>query len=250
MTDAPPPAEGQAQLAEELGDVLARMGGVLLSVETVDTAVGLVTQLAVETLAGSSGAGVSLVDERGKRSTASSNSLVEQADALQYQLDSGPCLTAWRDRVLVRIDDVATETRWPGWTAAVAPLGVGSMLSAPLVAGDVSIGAIKVYSSQTRAYDAQSERVLHLFAEQAAILLANTQTLSDARRMAVELRVALSNRDVISRAEGVLLAQGAPDEQTAFGMLASAARRSATNLPEVARQLVASVVTTAGERTS
>jgi GAF domain-containing protein len=193
---------------------------------------------------------VTLVDERGKRSTASSNSLVEQADALQYQFDSGPCLTAWRDRVLVRIDDVAAETRWPDWTASVASLGVRSVLSAPLVAGDTSIGAIKVYSPEARAYGAPSERVLHLFAEQAAILLANTQTVSDARRTALELRAALANRDVVSRAQGVLLAQGAPDEQTAFGMLASASQRSNLKLVEVARQVVASVVTTVGGRTS
>jgi GAF domain-containing protein len=250
MSDVRPVSDEQDQLAEDLGGVLARMSGVLLSVETVDTAVGLVTQLAAETLAGSSGAGVTLVDERGKRSTASSNTLVEQADALQYQFDSGPCLTAWRDRVMVRIDDVRAETRWPDWTASVASLGVGSMLSAPLVAGDTSIGAIKVYSPQAHAYGAPSERVLGLFAEQAAILLANTQTVSDARRTALELRAALKNRDVISRAEGILLAQGAPDEQTAFGMLASASRRSNLKVAEVARQLVASVVSTVDGRTS
>jgi GAF domain-containing protein len=241
MTDAPPPAEGQAQLAEELGDVLARMGGVLLSVETVDTAVGLVTQLAVETLAGSSGAGVSLVDERGKRSTASSNSLVEQADALQYQFDSGPCLTAWRDRVMVRIDDVNAETRWPEWTASVASLGIVSMLSAPMVAGDTSIGAIKVYSPQAHAYGAPAERVLHLFAEQAAILLANTQTVAEARRTNVQLTEALQTRDLIARAKGILLERGAADDAAAFAVLVTAAQQSNTKLSVVARQLVESV---------
>ena len=40
-----------------------------------------------------------------QRSMAASDPLVERADALQYQFDSGPCLTAWRDQVTVRVDD-------------------------------------------------------------------------------------------------------------------------------------------------
>jgi hypothetical protein len=49
---------------------------------------------------------VTLVDTHGKRSMAASDPLVERADALQYQFDSGPCLTAWRDQVTVRVDDI------------------------------------------------------------------------------------------------------------------------------------------------
>ena len=241
MTDPAPDPGEQDELGGDLTGVLARMGGVLLSAETVDTAVGLVTQLAAGAIPGSSGAGVTLVDDRGRRTTAASSSLVEQADALQYQFDSGPCLSAWRDQVVVRVDDVSTETRWPEWTAAVASLGIASVLSTPLVAGPISMGAIKVYSPRAHVYGEPAEELLQLFAEQAAILLANTQTVAEARRLATELTAALQNRDVIGQAKGVLLAQGAPDEQAAFAMLVSASQRSNTKLAEVARQLVASV---------
>jgi GAF domain-containing protein len=234
------PAGSPEVRTEELAALLDQMGAVLLSTETIGTTIELVTQLATETIPATAGAGLTLIDHHGKRSVAASNPLVQQADLLQYELDDGPCLTAWRDQVTVRIDDVTAETRWPRWSAAAAELGLRSMLIVPLVAGGTSIGAIKVYSHQRHAYDARAERVLSLFAHQAAILLTNTQTLSDARDATGNLAAALLNRDIIGQAKGVLIAQGAPDEQAAFAMLASASQRSNLKLPEVARQLVQS----------
>jgi len=227
---------------EELAALLDQMGTVLLSTETIGTAIELVTLLARETISATAEAGVTLVDDHGKRSMAASNSSVQEADLLQYELDEGPCLTAWRDQATVRIDDVATETRWARWCAAAAKLGLRSMLSVPLVAGGTAIGAIKVYSHQRHAYDARAERVLSLFARQAAILLANSQALTTARDASGQLTAALINRDIIGQAKGVLIAQGSPDEQAAFAMLAAASQRSNLKLHEVARQLVQSVI--------
>jgi GAF domain-containing protein len=226
---------------EELAALLDRMGSVLLSTETIGTTIELVTLLASETIPATAGAGLTLVDAHGKRSMAASNPMVQHIDLLQYELDEGPCLAAGRDQTSVRIDDVAAETRWPRWCAAASALGLRSMLSVPLVAGGTATGAIKVYSHQRHAYDARAEQVLSLFARQAAILLANSQTLTDARDASGHLTAALVNRDIIGQAKGVLIAQGAADEQAAFEMLAAASQRSNLKLPEVARQLVESV---------
>ena len=241
MTDSPPLDDAPQRLAE-LTAVLAQMGAVVLSAETIDTTIELVTTLAAETIPSTAGAGVTLVDARGKRSMAASDPLVERADALQYQFDSGPCLTAWRDQVTVRVDDTDGETRWPQWTAAVAELDLRAMLSVPLTTSGAAIGAIKVYSGQPAAYDTRAEHVLELFARQAAILLSNTQALADARRLSAQLTEALTNRDTIGQAKGVLIAQGAANDQAAFAMLATASQRSNTKLTEVARRVIASAI--------
>ena len=159
------------------------MAGLVLSRETVDTALHLVTELARTATTGTMGAGVTVVDEHGKRSRAASDQVAEQADALQYELDEGPCLTAWRTREPVRIDDITTDARWPRWTDAVQPLGVRSMLSAPLLIGMESIGAMKVYSQRPANYGPTDEHIMRLLAGQAAILLANSQSLREARRL-------------------------------------------------------------------
>ncbi|TKJ29880.1 hypothetical protein A6V29_19175 [Blastococcus sp. CCUG 61487] len=238
-------------MEEEPADVfpaVRQMAGLVLSRETVDSALRLVTTLAEVTVAGTIGAGVTLVDDHGKRSRASSNQAVEEADGLQYELDEGPCLTAWRSRQLVRIDDTTTDTRWPAWSTAVTAVGVRSVLSAALVAGDEAIGAIKVYSDRPDNYDAHAERVMSLFAQQAAILLANTQSLQQARRLSRQLTDALGSRDAISQATGVLMTRGAGDRHAAFTLLADIAARSGQTIEKVARELLNAVATRDADR--
>lgn len=226
----------------DLGLALTQMAGVVLSRETVDTALALVTTLAATTTAGTLGAAVTVVDEHGKRSKAASNQMAEQADALQYEFDDGPCLTAWRTQELVRIDDTTTDARWPRWNEAASRLGVRSVLSAPLVLDDASIGAMKVYCERPMNYGPHDEHVLRLLAAQAAILLANTQSLQTARRLARQLTEALTSRDAIAQATGVLLARGAESQQAAFATLAAAARRTDRPVQQVARTLLATVI--------
>ena len=140
-------------LSDELATVFARMAGLLLSQETAATAVRLVTSLAADVIPGPGGCGVTLVDATGAATTTgASHPLVEQADRLQYEL-GGPCLTAWEQRVVVRMDDLDVDPRWPEWVAAVLPLGVRAVLSAPLVAGDACVGALKVYAGEPGAFD-------------------------------------------------------------------------------------------------
>ena len=236
------PAQGQPM---ELPPALRQLAGLVMSQETVQNALELVTTLAETVTPGTVGAGVTLVDEHGKRSRAASNQAVEQADALQYELDEGPCLTAWRSRQLVRIDDITIDPRWPTWSSAVSRLGVRSVVSAPLVVANEGIGAIKVYSDRPAAYDQHAEQVMSLFAAQAAILLANTQSVQEARRLSRQLTEALRSRDAIGRATGVLLARGAAGQQDAFTTLAAAARQSHSPVEDVARALVSAV--TAGD---
>ena len=162
--------------AQELGAVFARVSGSLLSRETVDTALRLITAVAKEAFPGSSGAGITLLDEHGRRVTsAATDALVEEVDILQYQLEEGPCLAAWHLRTVVRIDDVRTDPRWPSWAQAAADTGMRASLSAPMVAGDEALGALKVYAARPAAYGEREERLLPMFATQAAIWLANAR---------------------------------------------------------------------------
>ncbi len=240
-----PPLDGTDPLdlapGVDLSTALNQMAGLMLSRETVDTALDLVTTLAATTTAGTLGAAVTIVDEHGKRTRAASNAAVERADALQYELDEGPCLTAWRTRELVRIDDTTADGRWPRWNEAVSRLGVRSVVSAPLLVGEESIGAMKVYCERPMNYGPHDEHVMRLLSGQAAILLANTQSLQEARRLSRQLTEALASRDAIARATGVLLAQGATGEQEAFATLAASARRADRPVQDVAHALVAAV---------
>jgi GAF domain-containing protein len=244
VPDTPPvPLDAAAPPPVDLGTALSQMAGLVLSRESVDTALRLVTSLAATTTAGTLGAAVTVVDEHGKRSRAASNATVEEADALQYEFDEGPCLTAWRRGEVVRVDDTATDGRWPRWNAAASALGVRSVLSAPLLMTEESIGAMKVYCERPMNYGPHDEHVMRLLAGQAAILLANAQSLQEARRLSRQLTEALASRDVVSQATGVLLARGAANEQDAFAVLAGAARQTGRSVQDVAHALVGAVAT-------
>lgn len=83
-------------MAGELSEIFARVAGLLLTETVVDHAVESLAQVAHESVAGSVGAGGTLIDAQGRpTSTASTNALVEEMDRLQYDLGEGPCLSAW-----------------------------------------------------------------------------------------------------------------------------------------------------------
>jgi GAF domain-containing protein len=230
-------------LADELASVFARLSGLLLSQETVATALGVVTQLAAETIPGTVGSGVTLVDEKGRKtSSGATDALVARADDLQYELDEGPCLSAWRSQSAFRINEMETETRWPRWAKAVTPLGLRSALTVPLIAGEMPSGAMKLYAREPEAYNERDERLLSMFAAQAAVLIANVQSLENAQRLSDQLKDALRSRDVIGMAKGVLIARDGVDENTAFAMLASTSQRESKKLRDVAETVVSAAL--------
>jgi GAF domain-containing protein len=229
-------------LADELAAVFARMTGLLLSEETVEASLGLLSSLASETVPGSSGAGVSVIDEESRRSSGATDARVMQADDLQYELDEGPCLAATADRQLVRIDDLTADRRWPRWAAAAAGLGLRAAMSAPMVAADKSLGAIKIYAERPGTFDARSERLLTMFSAQAALLVANMQTHERAKRLSEGMRQAIHDRDVINVAKGILMGRNAVNEDAAFGILLAGSAQDGSTLAQAARSIVESVI--------
>jgi GAF domain-containing protein len=230
-------------LADELSAVFARMSGLMLSEETVSSALALICSLALDTVDGAVGAGVTLVDHAGQRRTSgATDPRVEQADALQYELDEGPCLAAVAARQVIRLDDVEHDTRWPRWARAAAGLGLCAALSAPLVAGHEALGALKVYAEVPGRFDARDEQRLRMFSAEAAILVANVQSYERAQRASEELREAMNSRDVVFMAKGVLMGRENVDADTAFAQLVARAEESGTTLSDAARGVVASAV--------
>ncbi len=229
-------------LVDELSAIYARVSGLLLTQETVQTSLALVARLVHETVPDSVGAGITLVDQSGKqRSTGSTDERVTRFDQLQYDLNEGPCLTSHAARILVRVEDTSADQNFPRWSSTARGMGVGAILSAPLVSGDRCLGSMKVYAEVPGAFDERAQRLLPLFASQAAILLANAQAYEKAHRVSEQMHDALLSRDAISTARGILMAQDGLTEQEAMRMLISVASRQKKRLRDVADSLIATV---------
>ncbi|NBH09912.1 GAF and ANTAR domain-containing protein [Amycolatopsis sp. SID8362] len=231
---------GELPLDDELAVVAARMSGLLLSRETVDSVLDLIVSLAGSTIRAAAGAGVTLVDDAGGLATTSASApLVSAADTLQYDLGEGPCIAALHECAPVRIDDVTTERRWPRWCAAAAGAGLRSVLTAPMTTADGCHGAIKVYATVPGAFGPVDERALMTFAERAAVLVANARACARASRYSDRFKDTLRDRDRVTMAKGFLMGRDGLDEDAAFDRLLALARARGRTPAETAAELVA-----------
>jgi GAF domain-containing protein len=237
----PPLPRPTPTVGDELAAVHARLSGILLTQQTMQSALELITSLARDTLAGSFGSGVTLLRADGQPTTsAATDPMVETLDRIQYGLEEGPCLTAWASATVIASNDLTAEPRWSIWSHQAVNLGVRSVLSAPLEAGDTTWGAIKVYSSSVDAYDERAEDLLRRFAGQAAIFVANVHTAQLAERVGDGLKQTLRHRDAIATATGLLMARKGLDTERAYRQLVWLARSARLPLSELAERMVTS----------
>jgi GAF domain-containing protein len=226
-------------LADELADVFAGATRMLLSEDTVDGGLKLITRAAALAVDGSIGAGVTLVDSHGcPASTATTGPAVADADALQYELGQGPCLSAWAMGTPVGVEDLGSDMRWPEWAMGVLPLGIRACLSAPLLAGDLVFGAVKVYWDKPVHITQATVDLLELFAAQAAVFLGNVQTRERIKILSAELKAALAQRDLIGMAKGITMVRHGLREEDAMHVLISRARFEGKTLRVVAQEIL------------
>jgi GAF domain-containing protein len=227
-------------LAAEITAVFARATRLLLTEETVAHALSLITEAATVAVPGVRGAGLTLVGSSGERQTAAaSDEVVAAADALQYELGEGPCVTAWASGQTVLITDMAQETRWRRWVPAASGLGISSSISSPLLSGDAAMGAIKIYFDEAGPFNPETVRLVNLFAEQAAVFVIHSLAREAAGTLSDRLQDSLAQRDTISMAKGLLIARNGGSENQALRSLMALSRSAGKPLVQVAGDLLA-----------
>lgn len=226
-------------LANGLAALLGSAAGGFLTEENASKAVQSLAYVLRDTIPNSAGAGASIINARGRReSSGATDPAVLRADKLQYELGQGPCLSAWAEQRAIIIQDTREENRWPLWTAAVADLPLRSVLSAPLTTDGRRIGAMKIYSPVPMAFDDHSVFLLERLAVPAAVLLGNATDREVRQRLSSQLVEALASRDMVSRAEGVLMERTNLTAAEALHMMLMASLNGDKPLHEIAREIV------------
>lgn len=218
----------------DTGDVAALMSDLARSLQSersIEDTLQTITRTAVDTLPGADMCGISLVRDRLRVETrAATADLVEVIDAAQYETGEGPCLTALWNQRTVRSDDVTMDERWPTWRARIQELGIRSMLSFQLFVQENDLGALNFYASGTAAFDDDDENIGLLFAAHSAVALAGVQEVSG-------LRAALTSRDIIGQAKGIMMERYNLDAAAAFQLLVRASQSTHMKLHEVATRV-------------
>jgi GAF domain-containing protein len=238
------PQEQQKPSESERGrlvDVAQALRDVARSLEAepdLEHVLGAIVASVTDTVPGAEQAGVSLYEHKLLQTVASTSDLTTRINAIEHELDEGPCLQALLDHRTYRIDNTSTDTRWPQFAAAAEAHGVQSMLGYKLFTSGRTLGTLDLYSSQPNAFDAESEVVGEVFAAHAAIaLLGSTQQ--------AEWQTALNSRDTIGMAKGILMQRERFTDVQAFNLLVSTSQKSNIKLHDLAAWLIDNANSTA-----
>ncbi|MGY2085746.1 GAF and ANTAR domain-containing protein [Blastococcus sp. SYSU DS0539] len=226
-----------------LGEVMSRVARELQEEhDDVEGTLRAITAAAVRTVPAAEDCSISDVIARSEvGSRAATSELSRSADELQGRVGQGPCLDAISEHEVVRVDDVASDGRWPDFGREAAPLGVRSMLCFRLfVAGD-RMGAMNLYARTPAAFDAESEEIGRIFAGHAAVALAGAEHEAN-------LRSGMANRDLIGQAKGILMERHRLTADQAFGVLARVSQELNRKLVDVARELTDTGAVPGGDR--
>lgn len=159
-------------------------------------------------------------------------------DANQYEIGAGPCLSAYREQAVFRIESTADEQRWPEFCRRAAQAGICSTLSLPLVVGGDGLGALNLYSRRPGAFSEAAQAAGVAFASYASVALANARIYWRTQRLVGQLQEALSTRGVIEQAKCILIAEQGCTDDEAFGLLVRASQRRHEKVRDVAARVV------------
>lgn len=191
-----------------------------------------VTSAATELIPGVDVAGVLLVGKGGSFETlAPTSDILFEIDQLQKKHLEGPCVQAALDETVVRTDDFEEDQRWPKYSPEVVKLGIRSGLSFKLYTADRTAGALNLFGFEPDVWDSESETVgMVLAAHAAAAIIAS--------REGDQLQSALTTRDRIGQAKGIIMERFDVDDVQAFGMLRQLSQDSNVKLIDVAQQVI------------
>ncbi|OBH93277.1 GAF and ANTAR domain-containing protein [Mycobacterium sp. E2733] len=191
-----------------------------------------VTTAAVELIPAADIAGVLLIKGGGDfESVADTDSLVAQLDELQHDFSEGPCHDAALQQTIVRTDDLRNEPRWPQYAPAAVERGVLSSLSFKLYTAERTAGALNLFSFRSDVWDTEAETIGSVFAAHAAAAIM-------AGRHGQQMQSALSTRDRIGQAKGIIMERYGVDELRAFDLLRRLSQESQVKLVDIAQRVI------------
>jgi GAF domain-containing protein len=192
-----------------------------------------ITAGAVTHIPGTSHAAMTVAPARGEmRSVGLTDATALLLERIQQRHFEGPAIEAARGHHLCLADDLSADPRWSNFrTAVTSSTPVRSILSIPLAVSPGAGVALNLYADTTGAFTAEGQHIATVFATHAAIAI-------DSGNRVRHYRQALTRRDAIGQAKGMLMERFSLDAATAFSLLAKLAQEHETSVAVTARQMV------------
>ncbi|HEX2905017.1 MAG TPA: GAF and ANTAR domain-containing protein [Jatrophihabitans sp.] len=238
MPDNPTPEDtvSPLYLAQQFAEVARRLSSVEGEAATFEA----IVQAALTAVPGAQAAGLTIMRGEQFRTVAPSEEIVEQVDAIQYELRSGPCVDAILAETIFRTGDLGHDQRWPNFgKRAVVECGVHSMIGLRLFLGDIdstdeTVASLNLYSREPDAFDENAAVTGSIFATHAALAAATARV----HEQAANLRRSQESNREIGMAMGVLMSRHALTQDQAFDLLRMASQHTHRKLRDIAADVV------------
>ena len=194
-----------------------------------------ITESATRAVPGAQYAGITMVSEKeGIRNVAATHPYVATLDDVQRRFQDGPCLTAAWENHTVRVDDLATEDRWPEYrSSAIELTPIRSIVSFQVFAGEHASGALNFFAERPNAFTEDAIELGMIFATHTAIAWGMI-------RRDEQFRSALASRDDIGQAKGMLMERFDIDAVRAFELLKRLSQENNVPLHQIAKRVTSS----------
>lgn len=236
MAGSKPPTDDEGPTAALIVD-FSRTARVVFSATSGEDTLAHVARLAVATIEGCDYAGIFLVDGDSVTTPAHTDPIVAEVDILQHRTGEGPCLDAITQGVTIYAEDLGDDDRWSHFGPEAAKRGMRSLLAVPLLS-DGTLGALNLYARYPRAFGAIDRARGLLLAALAALAFTAAKTHEGEERRAANLHTALTSRELIGQAQGILMERERVTADEAFDILRRASQHLNRKLREVAQALV------------
>ncbi|WP_081495141.1 GAF and ANTAR domain-containing protein [Mycolicibacterium chubuense] len=162
-------------------------------------------------------------------------------DKIQQRHREGPCLTAAWEEKTVHVPNLETDERFPNYRRdALAETPIRAVMAFQLFIAGETLGALNVYAEEPHVFGPESRTMGLIFA-------AHSSVAWNSARREEQFRRALSSRDVIGQAKGMIMERYRVDAVQAFELLRKLSQDSNVPLTQVAVDLVANAQSTDGQ---
>ncbi len=213
----------------------------LFAADDPDAALAEVLDYAVAAMPACDGASLTLWRDGSVFDTLATNPAAAKLDHLQFLSGQGPAFHAMREGGPVRAADLIADPRWPALSVEAADLGVSEVLCYGLYAEGAGsgspLGAFTLSSGRPGGFGEEDREFGAILAAYLAVAVATFQRGREIDRREAALHRALSSRDVIGQAKGILMERAGLSAPEAFDVLRRASQRLNLRITDLAEHL-------------
>lgn len=220
----------------DLEQSLAEIATALFAPRTVSDVLQRIVDETAANVEGCDLAGLLLLTNGEISTAAHSGPQVIELDALQANTGEGPCLDVATLGGTVYAIDLAEDARWPRFGPNAAAAGIRSVFAVQVSARRSSV--LNLYARLPAAFGVTDRAKAVLLATLAGLALSSAEEREDDLQREVNLQAALTTREVIGQAQGILMERERITATEAFNTLRRASQHLNVKLRDVAQHLV------------